>query len=240
MAGATDVAKSAAGIVLTREGLTDIVGLVKESRRIHQRSLTYALNVSVKKLEVPLLLTFGVFAWQQFMFTPLLMALLLLGNDVVSMAITTDRADYARRPDRWNVGHIITGACLIATPLLIASVGLLWWTRDIWPHLNLNQLRSLIFLTLIASSQAAIYLVRTREHAWASRPSSWLLGATAGNLAVALTLALTGTLMSPLSPIVATILIATLTAAALAADYLKIPTFKALGLHRLWRPPGHA
>ena len=64
VAGATDVAKSAAGIVLTREGLTDIVGLVKESRRIHQRSLTYALNVSVKKLEVPLVLTFGVFAWQ--------------------------------------------------------------------------------------------------------------------------------------------------------------------------------
>lgn len=41
-----------------------------------------------KPLEVPLLLTFGVFAWQQFAFTrtPRLMALLLLGNDVVSMA----------------------------------------------------------------------------------------------------------------------------------------------------------
>lgn len=108
VAGATDVAKSAAGIVLTRDGLIDIVGLVKESRRIHQRSLTYALNVSVKKLEVPLVLIFGVFAWGQFVFTPLLMALLLLGNDVVSMAITTDRADYARRPDRWDVGHIMT------------------------------------------------------------------------------------------------------------------------------------
>jgi H+-transporting ATPase len=116
VAGATDVAKSAAGIVLTREGLIDIVDLVKESRRIHQRSLTYALNVSVKKLEIPLLLTIGVFAWQQFLFTPLLMALLLLGNDVVSMAITTDRADYARRPDRWNVRHVITGAIVIAAP----------------------------------------------------------------------------------------------------------------------------
>jgi H+-transporting ATPase len=235
VAGATDVAKPAAGIVLTRKGLIDIVGLVKESRRIHQRSLTYALNVSIKKVEIPLLLTFGVFAWQQFVFTPLLMALLLLGNDVVSMAISTDRADYARRPDRWNVRHIITGACVIAAPLLTASVGLLWWTRDIWPRLDLNQLRSLIFLTLIASSQATIYLVRTREHAWTSRPGSWLLAATAGNLAVACTLGLTGTLMSPLSPIVAAIAIATLTTAALAADYLKIPTFKALGLHRLWR-----
>ncbi|WP_019972919.1 plasma-membrane proton-efflux P-type ATPase [Mycobacterium sp. 141] len=237
VAGATDVAKSAAGIVLTREGLIDIIGLVTESRRIHQRSLTYALNVSVKKLEVPLLLTFGVFAWQQFVFTPLLMALLLLGNDVVSLAITTDRADYARRPDHWNVRHIITGACVIAAPLLAASIGLLWSTRNLWPHLDLGQLRSLIFFTLITSSQATIYLVRTREHLWTSRPSTWLLGATAINLAVALTLALTGTLMSPLAPVVAAIVMLALTAAALLADYLKIPTFKALGLHRLWRQP---
>lgn len=239
VAGATDVAKSAAGIVLTREGLIDIVALVKESRRIHQRSLTYALNVSVKKLEVPLVLVFGVFAWGQFVFTPLLMALLLLGNDVVSMAITTDRADYARRPDRWYVGRIIGGACVIAVPLLSASIGLLWWARTQWPHLDLPALRSLIFVTLIASSQFTIYVVRTREHAWTSRPSNWLLGATVANLAAALTLALTGTLMAPLAPVVAAIAIATLTAAALLADYLKIPVFKALGLHRLWRqtPP---
>ncbi|MHA7650815.1 plasma-membrane proton-efflux P-type ATPase [Mycobacterium sp. ML4] len=236
VAGATDVAKSAAGIVLTREGLIDIIDLVKESRRIHQRSLTYALNVSVKKLEVPLVLSFGLFAWHQFVFTPLLMALLLLGNDVVSMAITTDRADYARRPDRWDVGHIVTGACVIAVPLLSASVGLLWWARNLWPHLDLGQLRSLIFFTLIASNQATIYLVRTREHAWTSRPSNWLLAATAANVVVALALVLTGTLMSPLPAVVAAIMIATLSAAALVADYVKIPTFKALRLHRLWRP----
>jgi H+-transporting ATPase len=155
------------------------------------------------------------------------------------MAITTDRADYARRPDRWSVRHIITGACVIAAPLLTGSIGLLWWARELWPHLDLNQLRSLIFFTLIASSQATIYLVRTREHAWTSRPSAWLLAATTTNLAVAATLALTGTLMSPLSPVVAAIVIGTLCAAALLADYLKIPTFKVLGLHRLWRqvPP---
>jgi H+-transporting ATPase len=124
---------------------------------------------------------------------------------------------------------------VIAAPLLAASVGLLWWTRDLWPHLDLNQLRSLTFFTAVASSQATVYLVRTREHAWTSRPSSWLLGATAGNVVVALTLVLTGTFMSPLSPVVAAIVIATLTATALLADYLKLPTFKALGLHRLWR-----
>ena len=71
--------------------------------------------------------------------------------------------------------------------------------------------------------------MRTREHAWTGRPNTWLLAATAANLTVALTLALTGTLMSPLSPDVAAITLGIVCAAALLADYLKIPIFKALG-----------
>ncbi|NKQ54334.1 HAD-IC family P-type ATPase [Amycolatopsis sp. K13G38] len=237
VAGAGDVAKSAAGIVLTREGLGDIVELVRESRRIHQRSLTYALNVSVKKLEVPILLTLGVFAWRQFVFTPLLMALLLLGNDVVSMAITTDRTDYARRPDRWAVRNVIAGAGVVAAPLLAASAGLLWFTRDVWPHLDPGQLRTLAYLTLLTSSQITIYLVRTRRHAWTSRPSTPLWLATAANLTVALVLALTGTLMAPLPPGIALLVLAILLAGASVADLVKIPAFQALALHRLWRTP---
>lgn len=53
LGGATDVAKAAAGAVVTRGGLADIVDLVEESRRIHQRSLTYALKVSVEKVSGP-------------------------------------------------------------------------------------------------------------------------------------------------------------------------------------------
>ncbi|AFM16447.1 plasma-membrane proton-efflux P-type ATPase [Mycolicibacterium chubuense NBB4] len=236
VAGATDVAKSSAAIVLTGEGLTDIVGLVEESRRTHQRSLTYALNVSVKKLEVPLVLTFGVFVWHQFVFTPLLMALLLLGNDVVSMAITTDRADYAQRPDTWNVRNILSGAAVVAAPLLAASLGLLWWGRDLGPRLDLDHLRTLVFFTLIVSSQATIYLVRSRKRVWASRPATVLVTATLMNFVAALALALTGTLMSALSVTVTAVAVVTVAAAALIADTVKVPTFTMLGLHRLWRP----
>lgn len=110
-------------MVLVRGGLNDVVGLVEEGRRIHQRSLTYALNVSVKKLEVPLLLTAGVLSFGQLVFTPLLMALLLLANDVVSMMLTTDNARFSQRPDTWHVGRTITGALVVAVPMLGASLG---------------------------------------------------------------------------------------------------------------------
>lgn len=235
VAGATDVAKSAAGVVLTREGLADIVDLVTESRRIHQRSLTYALNVSIKKLEVPILLAVGVFAWRQFVFTPLLMALLLLGNDVISMAIVTDRTDYARRPDRWEVRRIIAGALVVALPLVAISIAVLWIGRDIWPRYNLDHLRTLIFLTLVLSNQAGLYLVRTRNHAWTARPSRALLIATGADIAAVLTLVVSGTLMAALPVTVIAAVLGAVLLGALAADLVKVPAFRALGLHRLWR-----
>ena len=46
---ATDVAKSAAGMVLTRPGLTGIVAAVKEGRITFQRILSYTLNSITKK-----------------------------------------------------------------------------------------------------------------------------------------------------------------------------------------------
>ena len=47
---ATDVAKSAAGMVLTEPGLAGIVAAVKEGRITFQRILTYTLNSIIKKI----------------------------------------------------------------------------------------------------------------------------------------------------------------------------------------------
>jgi H+-transporting ATPase len=47
---ATDVAKSAAGVVLTDPGLAGIVAAVKEGRITFQRILTYTLNSVTKKI----------------------------------------------------------------------------------------------------------------------------------------------------------------------------------------------
>jgi H+-transporting ATPase len=57
---ATDVAKSAAGVVLTEAGLGGIVAAVKEGRITFQRILTYTLNSVTKKFLQVLLLTVGL------------------------------------------------------------------------------------------------------------------------------------------------------------------------------------
>jgi len=43
VSGATDAAKSAAAIVLTRPGLSVIIDAIKESRKIFQRMNSYAI-----------------------------------------------------------------------------------------------------------------------------------------------------------------------------------------------------
>jgi H+-transporting ATPase len=230
--GATDVAKAAAGAVLARGGLADIVALVQESRRIHQRSLTYALNVSVKKIEVPLLLALGVFAWKTFVFTPLLMALLLLANDVVSMAATSDHVHPSGRPDRWQAGRIIIASIAVAIPMLAASSVVLVLARGPWLHAGTGELRTIVFITLVFSSQMTIYVVRTGAPAWRDPPSKWLLGATALGVLASAALALTGTLMPALPPTVLAGVAVLVLAGAIVADFIKQPVFRRMGIHR--------
>jgi H+-transporting ATPase len=229
--GATDVAKAAAGAVLARGGLGDIVALVQESRRIHQRSLTYALNVSVKKIEIPLLLALGVFAWKAFVFTPLLMALLLLANDVVSMAATSDRAQPSARPDKWSAVKIVTGAVVVAIPMLVASALILVLAQGPWLHSGIAELRTTVFLTLVFSSQVTIYIVRTGGHAWQDPPSKALLAATSLSVLAAAAFALTGTLMTPVPASVLAGVATAILGAALVADAIKARVFRRLGIH---------
>jgi H+-transporting ATPase len=57
---ATDVAKSAAGIVLTKPGLEGIVASVREGRVTFQRILIYTLNSLIKKIVQVLFLAAGL------------------------------------------------------------------------------------------------------------------------------------------------------------------------------------
>ena len=67
---ATDVAKSAAGIVLTEPGLGGIVASVKEGRVTFQRILTYTLNSVTKKIVQVLFLAVGLVMTGHAILTP--------------------------------------------------------------------------------------------------------------------------------------------------------------------------
>ncbi len=87
---ATDVAKSAAGMVLTKPGLAGIVAAVKEGRIIFQRILTYTLNSITKKIVQVLFIAAGLVMTGHAILTPLLMALIMIVGDFLGMSLTTD------------------------------------------------------------------------------------------------------------------------------------------------------
>ena len=87
---ATDVAKSAAGIVLTKPGLGGIVASVREGRVMFQRILTYTLNSVTKKVVQVLFLAVGLVMTGQAILTPMLMVIIMLTGDLLGMSLTTD------------------------------------------------------------------------------------------------------------------------------------------------------
>ena len=229
VANATDVAKAAASLVLTNPGLSDVVAAVETSRRIYQRMLTYTLNKIIKTLEIAIFMSVGVMLTGVFVITPLLIVLLLFTNDFVTMSIATDRVEFSRKPERWHVSTLMLTAAPLAALILVLSFSVFFAARDLL-HLLLAQLQTLIFVMLVFTGLGNVYLVRERRHFWQSRPSRWLMVATALDLAVVCMMASQGVLMAAISPLLIAGLLVLALAYLVMMDFLKIRIFKRFGL----------
>jgi H+-transporting ATPase len=221
VASATDVAKAAASLVLTSPGLGNIVAAVQTSRRIYQRMLTYTLNKIIKTLEVALFLSLGLVLTGTLVTTPLLIVLLLFTNDFVTMSIATDRATFARTPERWRVRPLVATALGLAVPILLLSFGVFLWGRD-QLHLPLPQLQTLVFVMLVFNGQGTVYLVRERGHFWNSRPGGWLLLSSGLDILLVGLMATQGILMTAISPLLVAGTLGLIVAYLAALDFLKI------------------
>ena len=119
---ATDVAKSAAGIVLTVAGLGGIVASVKEGRITFQRILTYTLNSVNKKVVQVLFLAVGLIMTGHAILTPLLMVIVMITGDFLGMSLTTDHVRPSPRPNVWRIGRLtIAGVFMGLAELVFCS-----------------------------------------------------------------------------------------------------------------------
>ncbi|HET9092493.1 MAG TPA: HAD-IC family P-type ATPase, partial [Acidimicrobiales bacterium] len=222
VSSATDVAKEAASLVLTGEGLSNVVAAVETGRRVYQRMLTYTLNKIAKTFQVSLFLGLGLLATGTFVTTPRLVLLLLFANDFVTMSLATDRVGFSPRPDRWRVPSLSLAALGVALPWLVVSFATYFVGRHAL-HLGLAETQTLVFVMLVATGQATVYLVRERGHLWSSRPSAWMLAATLTDLVLVTVLATRGILMAAVPVLDVVVVFASLLAITVALDYLKGP-----------------
>ncbi len=224
---ATDVAKSAAGMVLTEPGLAGIVASVKEGRVIFQRILTYALNSIIKKIVTVLFLIVGLIMTGQAILTPLLMVIVMIAGDFLAMSLTTDNVRPSSMPNAWHIGRLtIAGAIMACCELAFCSSVLAIGKFEM--GLRIDTLRTLAFIALVFGSQAVIYAIRQRRRLWGSRPSLWLVASSTADILIASSLAVGGLAMTPL-PV--SVVVGTLAAAivfAVILDLVKVPVFARL------------
>ena len=219
---ATDVAKAAAGAVLTEPGLSGIVFAIREGRITFQRLLTFTLNMLPKKIEIVLLLAIGLTLTGHAVMTPALMVLMLLTNDFLAMSLTADRASLAPRPSVWHMRGITAAGLVLGVCKLGFSTAMLAFGR-FELGLGVEALQTWTFATLVFGNQALLYVLRERRRMWRSKPSVWVFACSAADIAIVVVLAVSGVLMAPLPWRLVVAVFAVAAGFALLLDQVKLP-----------------
>lgn len=200
VSGATDVAKGAASVVLTTEGLASIVDLVKEGRAIYQRVLTWIVNKVSRTILKAGFVVIAFLATGRFVISALGMVLLVFMTDFVKITLATDRVPPSPKPETWNIGPLVKVAIALGLLMLGESLGLFAF---VWDRFGLasgdGRLQTFTFQVLLFFALFSIVSVRERRTFWSSRPSTPLVVGLAADAAIGVFVGIHG--LAELQPI---------------------------------------
>jgi H+-transporting ATPase len=222
---ATDVAKSAAGIVLTTPGLAGIVAAIKEGRTTFQRILTYTLRSVTHKVVQVLFLGAGLIITGHAILTPMLMVLMMITGDFLSMTSSTDNVRPSPKPNIWHIRNLTVVGIVMGLADLMFCVACLA-VGKFAIGLDTEALRTMTVVTLVFSGQAVFYVSRERQHIWSSRPGRWLIVSSVIDLSIFSVLSSNGILMATLPVAIVAGLFAAATAFAFVLDAVKLTLFR--------------
>ena len=226
---ATDVAKSAAGIVLTEPGLGGIVTAVKEGRTTFQRILTYTLRSIVHKVAQVLFLAAGLVMTAHAVLTPTLMVLMMVTGDFLAMSSSTDNVRPSPKPNTWRIRNLTIAGIIMGAADLVFCVACLA-TGKFAMGLDTSTLQTLTVVTLVFSGQAVFYVARERQHLWSSLPGRWLIASSLVDLSLISLLAINGILMGPLPIAIVVGLLVAAIVFAFMLDAVKLALFDRLAI----------
>jgi len=175
---ATDVAKSAASVVLTEPGLTNIVALVEQGRIVYQRILTWIINKVSRTILKAAFVAFAFVFTGKFVISAFAMLVLVFMTDFAKIALATDQVRWSRKPETWNIGGLLAMAVVLGLAMVAEALLLLYFA---WPRFGIANddaaLATFSFLTLLYFAVFSLVSARERRRFWASRPSNTLAAA---------------------------------------------------------------
>jgi H+-transporting ATPase len=219
--GATDAAKSAADIVLTKPGLSVIIDAIKESRKIFQRMNSYAIYRIAETIRVLFFVTLSILVFNFYPVTAIMIVLLALFNDAPIMAIAYDNVRYSNEPEKWDMRVVIGVATILGLFGVCVTFGA-FYIADRVLHLSREVIQTFIFLKLAVAGHYTIFITRTRGPFWTIRPSAALFWSAVVTKVLATLLAVYGWYIAPLGWKLAGLLWAYVTLEFVVTDFLKV------------------
>jgi H+-transporting ATPase len=227
VAGATDAAKSAAHIVLTKPGLSVIIDAMKQSRMIFQRMTNYAIYRISETLRVLFFITLTILVFNFYPITAVMIVLLAILNDIPIMTIAYDNVKYRDRPQRWNMRLVLGIAMLLGVLGVIETFVLLYIGLDV---LNLSHevLQPFIYLKLSVAGHLCVFMARTKGPYWSVRPAKQLFAAVLATQLIATLITVYGVLMPAMGWFLAAIVWIYALLFMQLIDFVKVQVYKLL------------
>ena len=174
VSNATDVAKSAASVVLLTEGLSGVLVLIKVGRAIHRRIVTWVINKIAKTLQTTLFVVVSFFITGFFPITAFDMVLLLLLIDFVTISLATDRVRINPQPEKWNILQLTKIAAVIGILSAGEAIAILMVAVYKW-QLTEAEVNTFAFLVLYFFGICTTFIAREDRFFWSSLPSPLLI-----------------------------------------------------------------
>jgi len=205
VSGATDAARAAADIVLTREGLSTIVEGILVARCIFQRMKNFITYRIAATLQLLVFFFIAVLTlqprnympddwqsvdsqeWPQFFRMPVLMLMLItLLNDGTLISIGYDNVIPSSYPNVWNLRVVFAVSTVLAMVALVSSLLILFLCLDSWREgslfqkwgiggLRYGQITTVMYLKVSISDFLTLFSARTHDGFFWSTTPSTIL-----------------------------------------------------------------
>lgn len=176
VSGATDAARAAADLVLTKPGLSTIINAVEEARRIFERMNSYAIYRINETIRTMIFVVLAMIVFGFYPITAIMIILLAFFNDVPIMAIAYDNTKVEPQPVRWDMHRVLAVSSVMGVVGTMGSFGMLYLAREVL-HLTIPQIQTYVFLKLAVAGHLALFVSRARgwfiARPWPSSSLFW-------------------------------------------------------------------
>lgn len=226
---ATDVAKSAASIVLTEAGLVNILGPIKVGRMMFERINTWILNKISRTILKTCFIVISFLLLGKFVMTATALLIMIFMTDFVKISLSTDNVTGSQSPAKWDINGLAKVGIVIGLLMTLEAFGILYIGLNYFKlRSDTKALNTFCFEILLFFAIFSIFIVREKNHFWCTMPSKTLLYLLITDMIFGIILSTFGLLGFTAIPLTQTLVVLVYTAVGsfIINDFIKIFLFK--------------